>query len=227
MAINSHRPITQFTQGDQSDIEDLINHVWEKDEIKNFSLNEAIENHPLARKPANSRSKLAYKFLLSQLKPTTKYLLPGQFVVFNYNEPKTKEDLEYYDATPATLFFGITRTASGNIREIGFNIHYFPPYARQKIMSKVYEVYKQYYDKFFNEPGHNPNRFITYNQVKSILRHVGLGFGVRMYVPSLRGKSYVVPTRLLSTMYYTEGHFNGATLTQIKRWWRLLKGKFD
>ena len=87
-------------------------------------------------------------------------------------------------------------------------------------MNLVYEVFKQYYNKFFNEPGHNPNRFISYNQLKAMLRHSGLGFGVRMYVPSLRGRSYVIPTRLLSTLFYTEGHFNGATLTQIRNWWR-------
>ena len=225
MAINSNKPITKFTQGDQSDIEDLVNHVWEKEEIKNFKLDEAIESHPLANKPTNTRSKLAYKYLLSELKPTSKYLLPGQFVVFSYNEPKTKEDLEYYDATPATLFFGITRTASGNIREVGFNMHYFPPYARMKIMNLVYEVYKQYYNKFFNEPGLKPNRFISYNQLKAMLRRSGLGFGIRMYVPSLRGRSYVIPTRLLSTTFFTEGHFNGATLTQIRRYWRANKLK--
>lgn len=225
MAIKSIKPITKFTQGDQSDIEDLVNHIWEKEEIKNFRLNEAIESHPLANKPTNTRSKLAYKYLLSELKPTSKYLLPGQFVVFSYNEPKTKEDLEYYDATPATLFFGITRTASGNIREVGFNMHYFPPYARMKIMNLVYEVYKQYYNKFFNKPGHNPNRFISYKHLKAMLRRLGLGFGVRMYVPSLRGRSYVIPTRLLSTTFFTEGHFNGATLTQIRKYWRSNKLK--
>ena len=223
MPIVSNKKIPNFTQGSQSDIEDLINHIWEKEEIKNFRLDEAIENHPLANKPTNTRSKLAYKYLLSELKPTSKYLLPGQFVVFSYNEPKTKEDLEYYDATPATLFFGITRTSSGNIREVGFNIHYFPPYARIKIMNLVYEVYKQYYNKFFNDAGHKPNRFISFNHLKSMLRRSGLGFGVRMYVPSLRGKSYVIPTRLLSTTFFTEGHFNGATLSQIRRYWRLNK----
>lgn len=223
MPINFNRPLPKFTQGDQTDIEDLINHSWEKEEIKNFKLDEAIENHPLNYKPTSTRSKLAYKYLLSELKPTSKYLLPGQFVVFSYDEPKTKEDLEYYDATPATLFFGITRTASGNIREVGFNLHYYPPYARMKIMNTIYEVYKQYYNSCFNDAVHKPNRFISYNQLKGMLRRVGLGFGIRMYVPSLRRQSYVIPTRLLSTTFFTEGHFNGATLTQIRRYWRSSK----
>lgn len=229
MPIFGHKesPIAKTSPGDMQDIEDLINHRWDDEEIKDFRLDEAIQKHPLAKKPLNSRSKLAYKYLLSDLKPTTKYLLPGQFVVFSYNEPKNKEDLEYYDATPATLFFGITRTASGNIREVGFNLHYLPPYARMKVLNRVYEVFRQYYSKYFNDPGHKPNQFIDYHKLKGMLRHIGLGFSLRMYVPSLRGRSYVVPTRLLSTMYYTEGHFNGATLVQIKRWWRLTKRQYS
>ena len=39
MAINSSKPIPKFTQGNNYDIEDLINHVWENEEIKNFKLN--------------------------------------------------------------------------------------------------------------------------------------------------------------------------------------------
>ena len=50
MAINSSKPITKFTQGDQSDIKDLVNHIWEKEEIQNFKLDEAIESHPLANR---------------------------------------------------------------------------------------------------------------------------------------------------------------------------------
>ena len=53
--------------------------------------------------------------------------------MFYYNEPKFKEELEYYDKTPLTLFCGITRTKDNTIREVGFNLHYFPPYTRARI----------------------------------------------------------------------------------------------
>ena len=47
-----------------------------------------------------------------------------------------------------------------------------------------------------------------------------IGFGIKMYVPVLRGRSYVIPTRLLPTAFYTEGHFSKATLQQIFKFWR-------
>ena len=46
------------------------------DEIDRYVLEDAINKHPLSRKPTNIRSKLAYKEILQQIKPTKKYLLP-------------------------------------------------------------------------------------------------------------------------------------------------------
>ena len=53
-----------------------------------------------------------------------------------------------------------------------------------------------------------------------MLNRYGIGFGLRMYIPVLRGKTYIMPTRMIPTLAYTEGHFNGATLGQIQRYWR-------
>ena len=105
-------------------ISNIVDHEYTDDEIDEYQITEAINNHPLAKRPTNIRSKLAYKEIISNLKPTKKYLLPGQCVCFEYLEPKLKEDLEYYDRTPFVLFLGITRTKDGNIREIGLNLHY-------------------------------------------------------------------------------------------------------
>ena len=201
--------------------QDLINHKWELDEIKHFNLNEAIEKHPLANKSTSTRSKLAYKEIIHNTKPTKKYLLPGQVVLFHYNEPKFKEELEYYDRTPFTLFLGITRTKDGNIREVGLNLHYYPPFARARILNHTYEVFKPYFDKNFNDVTGKPNTFISYKQLKHLMRtNLKIAFGIKMYIPTLRGNTYVLPTRLLPTACYTEGHFSKATLAQIFHFWR-------
>ena len=53
------------------------------------------------------------------------------------------------------------------------------------------------------------------------MRHnLKLAFGIKMYIPVLRGNSFVLPTRLMSTAFYTEGHFSKATLQQIFKFWR-------
>lgn len=202
-------------------VSNVASHIYTPDEIDSFQLNEAYNLHPLNRRPTNIRSKLAYKEILNNLKPTSRYLLPGQIVCFEYLTPKFKEELEYYDRTPLTVFFGITRTNDGNIREIGLNLHYYPPHTRVNIMNKAYEVFKPYFNKFFNNPSTKPNTFISYESLKHIIKtNQKIGFGIKMYIPTLRSRSFLIPTRMLPTALYTEGHFSKATLQQIFRFWR-------
>ena len=200
---------------------ELDRFIYDAESIENFRMDEAIQNHPLSRRPTNMRSKMAYSEIMKLIKPTTKYLLPGQIVVFGYSEPKFKEDLEYYDKTPFTIFLGITRTNEGNIREVGLNLHYYPPRIRSRILTITYNVFKSHFQKHFNDPTDKPAGFINYKALKHIMRsNTKIGFGIKMYIPVLRGKSYVLPTRLLPTAFYTEGHFSKATLAQIQKYWR-------
>ncbi len=207
----------------QKRLQDIDGHIYTPEEIKNFRMDEAINEHPLKRKPINLRSRLAYQEILRNLKPTSKYLLPGQIVCFEYLEPKTEADLEYWDKTPLTVFCGLTRDNKNNIREIGVNLHYFPPFARTRVLNSVYEVFKRYYQMQFNESQHKVNAYISYRVLKSLMKKYKIGFATKMYVPSLRSRSYVVPTRLLPTALYTEGHFSKASLQQIMQFWRQFK----
>lgn len=205
-------------------LHDLDRFIYDANSIETFRMDEAINEHPLSHRPTNIRSKLAYADLLKVCKPTTKYLLPGQICIFGYSEPKYKEELEYYDRTPMTLFFGITRTPEGNIREIGLNLHYYPPRVRLNILNTTYEIFKTHFQKHFNDSPEKPAQIINYKALKHILKHyVKIKFGIKMYIPVLRGQTYVLPTRLLPTAFYTEGHFSKATLAQIHKFWRQFK----
>lgn len=212
------------TIGTQQTLKEISKKIYDDDEIKDFNISEAINEHPLAKRPTNIRSKLAYKELLNNGTKTTKYLLPGQLCMFYYQEPKYKEELEYYDATPMVLFVGITRTEDGNIREIGINLHYFPPFTRARIIEHSYQVFKPWFDKNFNEVTGKPNTFISYKALTAIMkRNTKLAFGIKMYIPVLRGASWVIPTRLFPTAYFTEGHFSQATLAKVYHFWRQFK----
>ena len=214
----------QATSGSPVNLRDVTTKIYDPDEIKNYQLDEAINNHPLVKRPTAIRSKLAYKEIIHNTKPTKKYLLPRQVVLFHYAEPKFKEELEYYDRTPFTLFLGITRTKDGNIREVGINLHYYPPFARARILNHTYEVFKPYFDKNFNDVTGKPNTFISYDRLKHLMRtNIKIAFGIKMYIPVLRQASWVIPTRLLSTAMYTEGHFSKASLQQIFHFWRQFK----
>ena len=210
-----------MTFGQVLTLRDLSKKIYTDEEIRNFKMNEALDDHPLVKRPTFVRSKLAYKELLKNLKPTTKYLIPGQMVLFNYAQPKYKEELEYYDASPLTMFCGITRTNDGNIREIGFNLHYYPPFTRARLIERVYNHFKPYFDKNFNEVTGKPNTWISYDAIKHLMRtNDKIAFGIEMYIPVLRGNSYVIPTRLIPTACFTEGHFSKATLQQVYHFWR-------
>jgi len=207
--------------GTNKQLKELSKHIYSDEEIDEFQMNEAINNHPLVHRPTNIRSKLAYAEIMKNIKPSTKYLLPGQCVVFEYLEPKLKEELEYYDKTPFTIFLGITRTNDNTIREVGLNLHYFPPFTRAKILNQTYQIFKPYFDKYFNEASNKPNTFISWSALQHIMKtNTKLAFGIKMYVPVLRGTSYILPTRFLPTAFFTEGHFSKATLAQIFAFWR-------
>lgn len=219
--IGHKKPIKRTTLGNVFNLRDLDRKIYDKDEIKEFDLYESINSHPLSHRPTSIRSKLAYQDLLKVCKPTRNYLLPGQLVLFHYANPKYKEELEYYDASPLTLFCGITRTKDGNIREVGINLHYFPPFTRYKVIDAVYRHFKPYFEKSFNEPTGKPNTWISFDAVRHLAKsNAKIGFAVKMYIPVLRGKSYVLPTRLVPTACYTEGHFSKATMQQIFKFWR-------
>ena len=58
----------QTTLGHVFNLKELSKKIYSEDEIKSFRLDEAINNHPLARKPTAIRSKLAYKEITNQSK---------------------------------------------------------------------------------------------------------------------------------------------------------------
>jgi hypothetical protein len=209
------------TPGASEYLRDIVNRVYGLDEIERFDIFEAIDDNPLSKKAGHVRSKLAYKYIMQNDYLSTKYLLPGQICCFTYNDPKTKDELEYWDKTPLTLFFGVFKTAEGNIREIGLNLHYFPPFTRKKVLDRVYNMFKSYFEKNFNEPSDKPNTLIDYQTLKHVLkRDSKIAFAVKEYVPSLRGLTYVIPAKMLPIAFYTEGHFSRATIQQVHAFWR-------
>ena len=63
-----------------------------------------------------------------------KKLIPGKFYLYKY-DPKTKEQMPYYDAMPLVL---ITKVMPDGW--YGINFHYMPPAVRLKIMEGFYDT---------------------------------------------------------------------------------------
>lgn len=144
--------------------------------------------------------------------------VPGQLILFKYFEPKTKEELEYYDASPCTIFFGVFNSSLGK-RVLGFNIHYYPPKLRYQIMNKIFEMYRPILVKYFKEGTTKEMDAFDYRYLIDNLNRANLTFGVREYIPSLMAESKMIPPNMWKVAVFTEGWFKKMTRTAIMKFW--------
>lgn len=145
-------------------------------------------------------------------------VLPGQLVMFNYFQPKTEEQLKYYDAMPCTIFFGIVKTKEGP-RVIGFNIHYYPPKIRYQLMDRIFDIFKPYYLESWNGLNEEISDF-NYRMLIRQLQKAKLDFGIREYIPSLMHKITPIPPKYWQKAVFTEGRFKKETREQILNYWK-------
>lgn len=188
-----------------------------------FSLSKEIKNHPLYK--VSNRDKKAramideYKKKQKKKITSKNFITPGQLVMFKYLNPKTKEELKYYDASPCTLFFNVVNTSEGK-RVLGFNLHYFPPQLRYRILDQIYEMYRPIYRKYFETGVRKELDDFDYSFLTEELERHNLSFAVRMYIPSLIGDTYIVPPKLWPTAMMTEGWFKKVTRAAIMKYFK-------
>lgn len=193
---------------------------------KTYSLIKTIRSEKLYKANIQVRDKYARKYIDENLATDTKNsIIPGQLITFEYFEPKTKEELEYYDAMPCTIFFGVHKTKEG-LRVIGFNIHYFPPKMRYQVLDKIFELFKSDYKKAWNNPLSTELSGFKYDMMINTLKKAKLEFGVRMYDPKLMNKITPIPFLDWSKAVFTEGRFKHRTRIAIMKYWSNWKSKY-
>lgn len=186
---------------------------------KNYSLIREIRKDSLYKNNVKRRDTTVRKLFERELKITGPVdIMPGQLISFNYFTPKTKEELEYYDAMPVTIFFGTFKTKDGP-RVMGFNIHYYPPRIRYQIMDRIMEIWKPMYLKSWEEGLDKDLTRFDYVWLQTQLENSGLGFGVRMYIPNLIGAVRVIPPKDWVKAVFTEGAFKKKTREIILKYW--------
>lgn len=187
---------------------------------KDFNVLKAIRAEKDYKSNVKRRDINTRKYMANNL-PTKwkKSIIPGQLVMFNYFEPKFKEELEYYDAMPCTIFFGIISTKNGP-RVIGFNMHYYPPPMRFRLMDRIFEIFKPCYQNHFHTPLTEEVPDFNYKLLMKQLRKAKLDFGIREYIPSLMHKVTPIPVSAWPKAVLTEGHFRKETREQILNYWK-------
>ena len=193
---------------------------------KNYNLLKDIRQDELYKSNVIRRNKSARKIIEEKCTEDVNKvnsILPGQLIMFNYFEPKTKEELEYYDAQPCTIFFGVFMTKEHEKRVMGFNIHYYPPRIRYQLMDRVFEIYKSSYTKQWSKPLKKeipvfyPELFIYQ------LQKAKLDFGIRMYIPKLMNTITPIPSSMWHKAVFTEGAFKKRTREAILNYWKQKK----
>lgn len=122
------------------------------------------------------------------------YLMPGKIHVFTYT-PKTADRLAYYDKHPVVLCLGQRKLKEGVV-DVGINIAWYPPKARQYIVSKIYDLYENQIDRatYKNEDNAKTQAKIQMDLdfLKAKLDHLGFSFAIRQYYPHLRGDTHAI-----------------------------------
>lgn len=194
---------------------------------KDFDMLKAIKSEKLYKANIKRRDRGVRKYIDENVKTSgNDAILPGQLIMFNYFEPITEEKLEYYDAMPCTIFFGIINTKNGK-RVIGFNIHYYPPRIRYQLINRIYEIFKPIYSKHFNTPLKEEMSYFNYKMLIDQLQKAKLDFGIREYVPNLMNKIMPISVADWPKAVLTEGHFRKETREQILNYWRNKSSSID
>lgn len=190
---------------------------------RNYRLIKAIRNEKLYKKKPFERDRKVRSIFEANYASSTNYkkiLIPGQLVMFKYLKPKYKEDLEYYDAAPVTIFFGVKKTDDGP-RMIGFNIHYYPPEIRFRVLDKIFELFKNIYLQSWEEPLVREISEFDYQEIMYLLQKAKLEFGIRMYIPELIRDMRALPPKAWSKAVFTEGNFMKKSRTAILNYWKI------
>ena len=185
-----------------------------------YSLIDQIKKSPLFEKTPGDSDPRAREFINEHIETTNANKInPGQLIMFNYFEPKTKEDLEYWDGQPCTIFFNTVETTQGK-RVLGFNIHYYPPKMRFQVMNTIFNIYKPIYSKYFKIGQPQSLDAFDYRYLIDSLEKAGLEFGVRMYIPNLIDKVQPIPPQLWHIAVFTEGRFKKQTRVAVMNHWK-------
>lgn len=157
----------------------------------NYNLWEAIHSNEIgSSRSRKDRERKAINWLKTFVRGNPKAQIKGQFLepsmlyMFNYDDPKFKDDLTvlpYFDTQPLVLIMGVIETKLGK-REIGINMHLLPEQIRKTVLYKIYTVYRIEYDKALKSGGDTMFR-MSWKTIYNLNKALGVGFAVRMYIP--------------------------------------------
>jgi hypothetical protein len=150
-------------------------------------------------------------------------MLQGQLYLFNYDDPKYKEQLEYYDPSPLVLAFGTYMAETGNLVEYGVNLHFLPLKVRKAFMKDIFDLFRnEYKDEMYSNKPRAINAF-TWETLQPYVEKYSINFAVRSYITTLRTntitfdyKDWPIATLIPSKGFLRDGGRNSIAEKQIE-----------
>lgn len=113
-------------------------------------------------------------------------LIQGQLYYFTYDDPLTKDRLEFYDTTPLVLSFGTYLAKTGNMVEYGINLHMLPLDIRKAFLVDIFETYKNLYKgEMYSSKPRSINE-LNWESLQVFVDKYGIDFAVRSYITDRR-----------------------------------------
>lgn len=189
---------------------------------RTYDLYKEIENHEWVKKGNPSAKALEWyrKDIMTDTSLHNKgqLLRQGFLYTFNYDTPKYESVLDYFDTQPLVISFGYVETSLGK-RDIGINLHLYPPRIRRIIMYKVFDIYRNLYkgQLFAKNPKEIPVKWID---LKKPLEKYGIAFGIRMYISELRTNTIqFLYEHWASAIYLPSKRIAKKTQTELEALW--------
>lgn len=119
-------------------------------------------------------------------------LIQGHMYYFDYDDPLTKDKLEFYDTSPLILSFGIYYAKTGNIVEYGINLHMLPKNVREAFMIDIFNTYKSLYkSEMYSDKPRSINE-LDWQSLQKFVDKYGIDFAVRSYIPERRARTIII-----------------------------------
>jgi hypothetical protein len=127
----------------------------------------------------------------SVVKSSATRFMPGKIYVFRYDNPKTIEDLDWWDRNPIILALDPVGT-----NDCGINLNLLPIKIKEQLLDDIYSrmagQIKTRTTRAQLKADLQAPLSLSYSGAKNYLNRYGFGFAVRQYIPQRKTKQAVV-----------------------------------
>lgn len=147
-----------------------------------------LENNDIAKSSNPKKAAVKWYYDVYQNNPKKrikrKIMRPGTLVMFDYDDPLTKDTLEYWDRNPLVLVVEPYLTKNEVLRVQGINLHLLPPNIRKLVLYQAFYLYKDAYTAKLYTDKDALQVNMAWQAIKMQLMKYGAGFAFRRYAVS-------------------------------------------